>query len=241
MRIYEERILPEEYLDPHPLFYADPAMDTQARAVGWHAGEIIKAIESSLDKKVAAKYGKPKAPSSKVEWNWLMLMGFAWEHYMVRRIPSISGTTHQPGEIGCETGLAGFSACGRNLGVIYGNPDGETEEVLWKPEGHKASGLIVDCTEEFKLSKMSSRHRPETHWKFHTQVKTYLKMKSEEQGKQRTHARLYANFVNDDYAGFGKGGSPDCYVACWWIEYDWQEIEDNWKVLVSWLAQQKVS
>jgi hypothetical protein len=215
-------------------------MDTQARAIGWHAGEVIKAVESRLDKKVAAKYGKPKPVGSKVEWNWLMLVGFAWEHYMVRRIPSISGTTHQPGEIGAETGLVGHSACGRSLGVLYGNPDGETEEVLWTPPGHVASGLIVDCLEEFKLTKQSSRHEPQTHWKWHSQVKTYLYMKSKVHDKRCTHARLFANFVNDDYAGFGKGGSPDCYVACWWLEYDWEEIENNWKLLVGWLAQQRV-
>lgn len=231
MIITEKRLDPAQFLLPRPDF-VDSGVDTQDRAVGWHVGECIKGVLKEMDGKEDDEYA-----TGPLEWRWIMLLGFCWEHYMVQRVPSESGTLWQPGEIGASTGLEGVSKDGRSLCTLYGNADGYSPEVKWEGKG-ESNGLVVPVLEEFKFTKQSSRKGPDhpAHTKWRMQVKTYLKMLQEVHGVEHRWARLWACFVNDDYK-YGSDG-PEPYVACWWFEFTQKEIDDNWKVMTTWLSRQ---
>lgn len=240
MLIREQRLDPNLYLPARPDF-VDAGTDTQERAVGWHTGECIRGVMKEL-------YGDENGGGSgeadrkdKVEWKWIMLLGFAWEAYMVRRCVSESGTIWQPGEMGVGTGLKGRSKDGREKRTLYGNADGYSPEVVWSGrEGEGSStGKLVPVLEEFKYTKQTSNKGPEhnAHFKWRAQIKTYLKMLEIVEGVEHRWARLYACFANDDYK-YGSKDGPEPYVCCWWFEFTRKEIDDNWRMLTSWLGKQ---
>lgn len=236
MYIREQRLDPNMFLSARPDF-TDAGTDTQERAVGWHTGEVGKGVLRDL-------YGDEESEEggTGIEWKWIMLLGFAWESYMVRRVPSESGTIWQPGEMGHKTGLVGKSKDGRDKGWLYGNVDGYSPEAVWEGkqvEGAAKAGLILPVLEEFKFTKKTSNKGPEhkAHFGWRCQIKTYLKMLELEYGGEHRWARLWACFVNDDYK-YGGGDGPEPYVACWWFEFTQKEIDDNWRMLITWLSKQ---
>ena len=231
MIVTEKRLDPNQFILARPDFI-DSGVDTQDRAVGWHVGECIKGTLSEAHGK-----GEEDGDLAPMTWKWIMLLGFCWEHYMVQRVPSESGTLWQPGEIGADTGVEGNSKDGRSKRTLYGNADGYSPVVTWEGKGD-SNGLMVPVLEEFKFTKQSSNKGPDhtAHTKWRMQVKAYLKMLQEVHGSEHRWARIWVCFVNDDYK-FG-GDGPEPYVACWWFEFTQQEIDDNWKVMVSWLNRQ---
>ena len=231
MIVTEKRLDPNQFILARPDFI-DSGVDTQDRAVGWHVGECIKGTLSEAHGK-----GEEDGDLAPMTWKWIMLLGFCWEHYMVQRVPSESGTLWQPGEIGADTGVEGNSKDGRSKRTLYGNADGYSPVVTWEGKGD-SNGLMVPVVEEFKFTKQSSNKGPDhtAHTKWRMQVKAYLKMLQEVHGSEHRWARIWVCFVNDDYK-FG-GDGPEPYVACWWFEFTQKEIDDNWKVMTSWLSRQ---
>ena len=86
MIVTEKRLDPNQFILARPDFI-DSGVDTQDRAVGWHVGECIKGTLSEAHGK-----GEEDGDLAPMTWKWIMLLGFCWEHYMVQRVPSESGT-----------------------------------------------------------------------------------------------------------------------------------------------------
>lgn len=229
MLLYVQKLNPAHYVEEHSLWTNGAGVgNTQVRAEGWHAGEIIREIGIALGEKTWEKSKALDLERGGFQWNWKHHLGLAWETYMVKRTPAI----WQSGEIYVSTGLEGTSPDGRDLGRIYLNPDGYTPEDTWLAgTGTK----LVPILEEFKLTDKSSNHPPETFWYWLMQMKIYLAGLEELFGQEHRWARLWVCHARGGY----RDGDDREQAYCWWVEFTRAEIEDNRKVMVKWLDEQR--
>lgn len=97
---------------------------------------------------------------------------------------------------------------------VYGTPD------LWDIKDWAAI--------EFKLTWASARRAEDIEdvwwWRYWVQLKAYCYMAGQSKG------RLYIGFVNGDYSR-GDGGGPR--VMGWEDEWGFDELEENWLMLMS--------
>jgi hypothetical protein len=109
------------------------------------------------------------------------------------------------------------------------NPDGYSPEVKWF-DGRKIEGVL----EEFKLTAKSSRRSPESFWHWFMQVKAYLLGLNHNRIDSNDHrfARIFVLFKSGDY----RDEAIEAY--CWWMEFTALELDDNWRVMKSWMEEQ---
>jgi hypothetical protein len=96
------------------------------------------------------------------------------------------------------------------LDGLHGNPD--------------FLDLLDFCVNEVKLTKISSKHEPQSpkFWKYWVQVKCYCHM------MEWNLSRLHICHINADYSG-----GIDPHYNVWEVEWTNQELVENWRMIKS--------
>lgn len=177
-------------------------------------------------------------PVKSFQLNLKMLMGFMWEEWAVKRVPSISGTMWRPGQWAIPV-LGGKKASR----YVWASPDGYTQQTKWL-DGVKVmtgagrlvtpksdyTGQVVSCGEEFKFTQKSARKPIEKQWLWHRQMMGYAQPECLDVKFFRLHV-LYGNGVYEK----ARLGEPQYWR--YWIEYtDW-ELQQMWSVVEQYVSE----
>jgi len=141
---------------------------------------LVRELKNIVSGLVIPQKSLTPTPPSLFQWRLNMLMGFAWEEYMVKRIPSVSGTIWRPGQ--CTIPTLGKTS---KEYLVWASPDGYTNEVEWLKgvkiieNGQSITpkspniGRVVTCGEEFKSTHKSSRQPISAQWMWLKQIQAY--------------------------------------------------------------------
>jgi hypothetical protein len=213
-------------LEEHPRFVEGMGVGKQeVRAEGWHVGGVLRgiAVEAGLYKE--SKNQTVQVHDGPIELNEKMFAGLAIEQYLVRRIPSISGTVWQPG----ESVIEGWEKGSGEGCSVYMNPDGWSPEVRWEGVG-KWRGKSVAVLEEFKCTWKSSKREVRDEWMWLHQCGVYSV------GMGTRWNRLWVFHVN---GGYEKGVVGETVLRCHWIEWEEWELERMWEMVRKWVGGRK--
>ncbi len=161
------------------------------------------------------------------QWSLEVFKGFQWEEWIVKRIPSISGTIWRPNQYPIP--ISGSDQ------VVWSSPDGVSPEVKWL-DGVKVDnglgklvipnspnyGRIVTCGEEFKCTKKSSRKPIEKEWLWLNQIMGY----AQPDCLDTMFFRLHVQYTNGRYE---KARLGEAEYWCYWIELNPYELSSMWK------------
>jgi len=237
MLITEQIIPPGERCNVHPLHHSlnsfarlddiGVSSSNSTRNAGWHVAGILRniAVRAGFEdweiEDGANGYEQFSTGdlSTFKHLNWKMLLGFAWEYYIIARIPSPLGTLHSPGESSLPT------SDGKSL--IYMNCDGHTSQVIWEGDGPN-KGDLVSCVEECKLTYKSAKHPPSRIWTW--QGASYCKLTG------TCYLRIHALYVNGMYEK-SRIGEP--IHKLYWVEFEPQEIDQIWYMISNYVAREE--
>lgn len=183
----------------------------QARSKGLHLSGVLQEIGKQGGVIEEYEEGVENAANAR------MSVGLAWEEWLMQRIPSISGTHWQPGE------MSVMAAGGNNL---YMTPDGYTESLLWPGSGLKMFCVLEECKATWK----STKREIEREWYWLNQVKGYC------HALGLRKARLWVLHLNGKYE---KGVIGDPVQMCHWIEWDENDIDAYWRMVCGYIRDTK--
>ena len=177
------------------------------------------------------------SPVKKFQWSMEVFKGFQWEEWIVKRIPSISGTIWRPVE-------AAISVPGSKH-VVLATPDGVSEQVRWLEGVQVDNGLgklitpkspnygrIVTCGEEFKCTKKSSRKPIEKEWLWLNQIMGY----AQPDCLDTLFFRLHVQYTNGRYEKFKLGEGE---YWCYWIELTPYDVQSAWNRVTTYIKDSK--
>ncbi len=173
---------------------------------------------------------KPSNPIS-FEWNLSMLMGFAWEEYIVKRVPG-GGTIWRPNQYD-------IPVPGTNH-KVWCSPDGLTDRVVWlegveidaitkaPPKSPNRGRIIPVVGEEFKCTKKSRRKPIQKQWMWMNQIRGY----AQPDCLDTLFFRLHVCYVNGAYE---KGRLGEWEYWRYWIELTPYELQSMWQMVTNYV------
>ena len=206
-------------VSPFPVSLALP-VGGPPRSEGVHVSRLIRGIAREtgvLDAKWADDLSLVEIPGEQEAW-WdsldeasrlRMSIGLAWEDWYV---PQLEGVTYHPGEMFVDG--------------VYMTHDGESLDTL-VVEGTSTLCLVLH---EVKVTYKSLKTVGDlsSQWMWVAQCKSYCK------GLHCRLAYLHVLFLCGDYK---YPISPQ--LRCWRLEFTQAEIDENWELMVSYLAHRR--
>lgn len=171
------------------------------------------------------------SPVSAFEYNMSMLLGFAWEEYIVKRVPG-GGTIWRPSQYD-------IPVPGTNH-KVWCSPDAVTDNVIWlegveidavtkqPPKSAYKGKRIITVGEEFKSTKKSRRKPIQKQWLWMNQIRGYAQPAC----LDTLFFRLHVCYLNGAYE---KGRLGDIEYWRYWIELTPYELQTMWQMVTNYV------
>lgn len=198
------------------------------RTPGMHVSRIIRsiAIESKILKtEEAQSLSLIEMGGGDDEW-WRSLdpvaqlrvaIGMAWEDWYLSKVPNV---VYQPGEMTVEG--------------VYLTPDGESLDMIVVERYETYVLAIHECKATYKSTKTVGNF--ESQWMWMAQIKAYCKAAG------CRVAYVHVLFLCSDYKyPISPSLGPDkVQPQVWRLEFDQQEIDDNWDLLMTYVHHRQI-
>lgn len=172
-----------------------------------------------------------KSPAISFDYNMAMLLGFAWEEYIVKRVPG-GGTIWRPFQYD-------IPVPGTNH-KVWCSPDGVTDNVVWlegveidavtkqPPKSPHKGKRIITVGEEFKSTKKSRRKPIQKQWMWMNQIRGYAQPAC----LDTLFFRLHVCYLNGAYEK-GRLGTTEYWR--YWIELTPYELQTMWQMVTNYV------